>query len=155
MEKLTLIKLKSFIVNTNNYLNRILSSFDSFYKELSPSFQLVDNFSDHFSFHTVNPKDKDITNIYLCKHDKVLEDSLVVYKTVIIISNTSIKNNIAMTISYVCLGYNILVKTIHYTVNITSTEMELFAIRCGINQVIQVINVICIIVITDAIHLVR
>jgi len=155
LEKLTVIKLKSFIVNTNDYLNKILSSFNSFYKKLSLSFQLVDNFSDYFSFYIVNSKDKDITDTYLCKHDKVLEDSLVVYKIVIIISNTSIKDNVAMTISYVCLDYNILAKTIYYTVNVTSTKMELFAIRCGINQVIQLINVICIIVITDAIHLAR
>jgi len=60
-----------------------------------------------------------------------------------------------MTILYVCLDYNILAKTIHYTVNVISTEMEFLAIRCGINQVIQVINVICIIVITNAIQLAR
>ena len=42
--------------------------------------------------------------------------------------------------------------SIHHTVNITTTEAELFTIRCGINQAIHIANVSCIIVITDAIH---
>jgi len=45
-----------------------------------------------------------------------------------------------MSILHVCLGHNILAKTIHYAINAISTKIELFAIRCGINQVIQVIN---------------
>jgi len=47
------------------------------------------------------------------------------------------------------------VKTIHHVVNITMTETELFTIRCGINQAIHIINVLCIIVFTDAIHLAK
>jgi len=39
--------------------------------------------------------------------------------------------------------------------NITSTEAELFSIRCGINLAIQVPNVGQIIIITDAIPVVR
>lgn len=70
-------------------------------------------------------------------------------------SDVSIKNNVAMSITYVCLGQNIVTKTIHYTVNVTSTKAELFAIRCRINQVIQVTDILYIIVITDAIHSVR
>ena len=33
--------------------------------------------------------------------------------------------------------------------------MKLFAIRCGINQAIQIQNTLCIIVITDSIHVVE
>jgi len=66
-----------------------------------------------------------------------------------------IKNNIATLISHVCLDHNILAKTIHHAINFTSTEVKLLAIRCRINQVIQVTDVTCIIIITDAIHSVR
>ena len=45
-----------------------------------------------------------------------------------------------------------LTKTVHYTVNITSTEAELFAIRCGINQTLHFNNISKIIVITDSIY---
>jgi len=41
---------------------------------------------------------------------------------------------------------------LHHTVNITLTEAELFTIRCGINQAVQMQNMSCIIVITDTIH---
>jgi len=47
-------------------------------------------------------------------------------------------------------------KKIHYTINITTTKAELFAIRCGINQAVQVQNTThIIIIITDVIHTAR
>ena len=49
--------------------------------------------------------------------------------------------------------YNI--KTIHHAVHVTSTEAELFAIRCGINQVLNFNNMSKIIIITDSIHVAR
>jgi len=122
LEKLTSkqwLKVKSFIVVANNHLNGILPSFDSLHKKLSSGFQLLDNFHDHFSFHIVNHKNKDIKDTYLCKLNKVFEDSLTDSKTVIIISDTSIKNNVAMSISHICSDYNILAKTIYYAVNVT------------------------------------
>jgi len=44
---------------------------------------------------------------------------------------------------------------LHHTINITSTEAELFALRCGINQAIQITDSSCIIVITDALHVAK
>ena len=41
---------------------------------------------------------------------------------------------------------------IHHAVLITSTEAELFAIRCGINQAMNSNNITKIIVVTDSIH---
>ena len=149
------LKVKSSIVDTNNYLNGIFSSFDSLHKELSPSFRLVDSFSDHFYFHTVNHKDKERKEAYLHKLNKICEDILSDSNTIIVISDTSIKNNVTISILHVCSGHNTIAKTIHHTVNITLTEAELFTIRYGINQAVQVSNISCIIVITDTIHLAR
>ena len=42
-----------------------------------------------------------------------------------------------------------LTKIIHYVVNVMSTEAELFAIRCGINQTLCFNNISNIIIITD------
>jgi len=75
--------------------------------------------------------------------------------TILIISNTSIKNNVTTLILHICSSQNILAKTIYYVIKITSTEAELFSIRYGINQAIQVPNTKSIIVITDAIHTTR
>jgi len=52
-------------------------------------------------------------------------------------------------------GQNIFTKTIYHTMNVTSTEAELFLIRYGINQAVQVPNTEHIIVITDTIPAAR
>jgi len=48
--------------------------------------------------------------------------------------DASIKNNITTSISYVHIHNKPITKTLHHTVNVMSTEAELFAIRCSINQ---------------------
>ena len=123
-----------------------------FKKKLSSSFQSVDNFSDCFSFHSVTHENK---NAYIHNLDKIFEDSLLDPKTVIIISDASIKKNIATSVLHVHSSSNILAKTIYHTVNVTSMNVELFAIRCGINQAVQVKNTTNIIIITNAIHVTR
>ena len=120
-----------------------------------PRFCSVDNISDCFSFHTVNYKDTEVKNAHLHTLDKIFKDSLSNPNTVLIISNTSIKNNVATLISYLCSGQNILAKTIHHAINITSTEVKLFSIRYRINQAIQILNTKNIIIITDTIHATR
>jgi len=46
-------------MNTNNHLNEVFLIFDSLNKELSPAFHLINTFSSHFSFYSVNRKDTD------------------------------------------------------------------------------------------------
>ena len=72
--------------------------------------------------------------------------------TAIIVTDASIKNNIATSISHVHLANHPLTKTVHHTAFVTSTEAELFMIRCGINQTCIKENVSKIIVITNSIH---
>jgi len=73
-------------------------------------------------------------------------------KSVVVVSDVSIKNNITTSILHVHLPSNLIKKTIHHAVNVTSTKAELFAIRCGINQAIQISDINHITIITDAIH---
>lgn len=75
--------------------------------------------------------------------------------TVVIISDTSIKNNVTISIIYIHSFNNLLKKTLYHVINITSTEAELFTLRCGINQAVQIPDSSCIIVITDALHTVQ
>jgi len=65
--------------------------------------------------------------------EKIFKDFLLDTQTIIFISNAGIKNNVATSILYVYSGYNLLAKTIHYAINVTSTEVEFFTIRCSIN----------------------
>jgi len=52
-------------------------------------------------------------------------------------------------------SWNIFTKTIHYVINVTFTETELFLIRCGINQAVQILNAKYIIIIKDTIPAAR
>jgi len=62
---------------------------------------------------------------------------------------------VATSIAYIHICDRPIVKTLHYTVNITSMEAELFAIRCSINQAANSQGISKIIVITDLIHLAK
>ena len=148
-------KIKSVIVNSNNCLNGLFSSFDNFHKELSSGLHLVDNFPNCFFFHIVNCKDEEIKNTHTYKLNKIFEDTHLDSKTVVVISDASIKNSVATSILHIYSSGNILAKTIHHTINATSTEAELFVIRCSINQAFQVQDTTHIIVNTDTIHFAR
>jgi len=54
---------------------------------------------------------------------------------------SSIKNNITNSIAHIYIVNKPLIKTVYHVVNITSTEAELFAIRCGINQLLYFNNI--------------
>ena len=51
-----------------------------------------------------------------------------------VIANTSVNNNIAMSVSYIISNCRDLFKKVHYTINIITTEAKLFAIRYDISQ---------------------
>ena len=70
----------------------------------------------------------------------------------LVVSDASIKNNIATSILHIHMVNKPLTRTIYQAVNVRSTKAELLAIRCGINQATHVDNISRIIVITDSIH---
>ena len=144
--------MKSHIIDSKIKSYGIFPSFDPFHQEFTPGHCVSDKFSDHFSFNLVNKKGKD--NIHAQKlDDLVLQNSLS--SSALIITDASIKNNIATSVAYIHQANSPLIKTVHHTVFITSSEAELFAVRCGINQVCNKNNISKIIVITDSIHLAK
>ena len=70
----------------------------------------------------------------------------------IIVSDMSIKNNVATSIMHIHTYNKPLTKTIHHTVLVTSTETELFVIRYDINQATNSNDITKIIIITNSIH---
>jgi len=73
----------------------------------------------------------------------------------LIVLDASVKNNVATSISYICRGQEMILKTVHHTMNIASLEAELFTIRYGINYATQLQDISCIVIITDAIPAAR
>jgi len=69
-----------------------------------------------------------------------------------VIIDVSIKNNIATSVLHIHSMNSPLTKTVHHASFVISTEAELFAIRCSINQACSKENVLKIIVVTDFIH---
>jgi len=106
-------KIKSSVVDSNTRLNSLFPFFDNFHGELSAGFCLVDNFSNHFSFHTVNHKEKKIRNAHVQNLNKVFENFFSDSNIVVIITDVSIKKICTTSISYVYFSGNIIAKTIY------------------------------------------
>ena len=73
----------------------------------------------------------------------------------IVVINASIKNDIATSVLYIYICDHPLIKMVYYAVFITSTEVELFAMRYGISQACSKENISKIIVVTDSIHVAK
>jgi len=70
----------------------------------------------------------------------------------LIITDASVKNNVATSISYIHIHDKPIIKTLYHASNVISTEAELFAIRYRINQAMNSENISRIIVITDSFY---
>ena len=136
----------------DNRLNKVFLSFSLFHLEFSPGNRLNDVFSNHFSFHSLNRKsDQDIKS-YLLKLDNITLQALSDHHLVIVVTGTSIKNQVATFISHVNSHDRPVIKIIYHSVNATSTEVKLFVLRCSINQASYLLNINHIFVITNSLH---
>ena len=143
---------KGHLIDSNIKSYGIFLFFSPLDPEFSPGHRIIDNFSNRFSFNLVNKNDKN-PNLTCAQEldDMVLRNSSSPH-TALVITNTSIKFNITMSISHIHSANWLLIKTVHHASFITTMEVELFAIRCGINQACSINNVSKIIIVTDSIH---
>ena len=146
---------KGFIIDSNTKSYGIFPSFSPLDLEFSPGSQIIDNFSNHFSFNLVNKKGKNQSKIW----SQELDDMVLCYSSdphaSLVITDASIKNDIATSISHIHLANCSLIKTVHHASFVTSTEAKLFAIRCSINQACSIGNISKIVVITNSIHVAK
>jgi len=130
------LKIKSSIINANNCFNGTFLLFNILNSKFSSGTRLINSFPSHFSFHRANHKDKKSKNTHLYKLNKIFYKASSKANSVIIISDASIKNNVTTSIVHVHSYSNPIKKTLHHTINITTTKAELFTIRCRISQAI-------------------
>jgi len=132
----------------DNRCNEFLPAFIPLDNEISLGNCLHNNFPDWFSFypHPHNAKDQ------LHKLDDIIISTSSDPLACIIISDVSIKNHIATSILHVHFFNQLIIKICHQAINIFTTEAELFAIRCSINQAIGIPYIKCIVVITNSLH---
>ena len=139
----------------NNRFNKVLLSFDLLNIEFSPGSHLINIFPSYFFFHSYTKyKDYNLEDHTNQLNDIIISLSLNLLHTVIIL-DTGVKNNIAMSITHIYICNRLIVKTIYYAANVISTKAELFAIRCGINQTTNLPGISKIIIITNFIYTVR
>ena len=97
------LKIKSSIIDTNNHLNGVFSLFNSLNSKFSSGSRLINIFSSCFSFYKVNHKDKGSKATHLCKLNNIFTNASLCPNSIIIVFDTSIKNNIATFISHIHL----------------------------------------------------
>ena len=122
-------RLNSPLINMDNKKNEFAPSFDPFNHKFSLGNRLINSFSDRISFH---PQEKNVKNHIQILNDLTLRASSDSSMS-LVISDASIKNNIAIFISHIHIHDKPVIRMLHHTINVTSTEAELLAIRCGIN----------------------
>ena len=135
--------------------------FNPLHPELSPGNRIIDTFSDRFSFHPFSECKNNIKE-WIQKLDNLAIESSESPTSALVITDASIKNNIAMSIAHIHIHDHLITKTLHHAMNVlhhamnvTSTEAELFAIRWGINQAINTDNISKVKVIMDSLHSVK
>jgi len=133
----------------------IFPSFSPLDPEFAPGHRIIDNFSNRFSFHLVNKKEKGKNNHCAQELDEMVLRNSSVPNTALVITDASIKNDIATSISHIHSADRPLIKTIHHASFVMSSEVDLFAIRCGINQACALNSVSKIVVVTDSIHVAK
>jgi len=144
-------KIKSSIVDINHCLNQVLPVFDNLNKELSLGFCLVDTFSDYCSFNIVKHKDAKARIAHLNKLENIYRALKNNPDTLFIIIDTSVKNNIVMSVTHIQKEQALITKAIYHTMNILPTEVKLLTIKYGISQAVHINDIINIVVVTDAI----
>ena len=144
--------IKGYLPDAHTKTLGIFPSFSPINPEFSPGNRIMDIFPNRFSFNYVNKKVENCNNIRGRELDEMVLRCSSESQTALVIMDTSIKNDIATSISHIHRYNRPLSKTVHHASFVTSMEAELFAIRCGINQAGVINNVSKIIVVTDSIH---
>ena len=116
----------------DNRTNKVFLSFNPFSSEFSPGDRL-DVFPSHFFFHSTDKKSKENIKVSICKLNEIILQSSADPKSVVIVSDTSIKNQVATSIVHIHIHDSLVIKTIYHAITVMITEAELFAIRYDIN----------------------
>ena len=125
--------VKGHVVDIDNRFNKVFSFFSPLHLEFSLGNRVINNFPDQFSFNLYSKRKDNNMKSCIQQLNKMTIESLSDPSCTVIIIDTSVKNDITMSILHTHVYNKPFIKTFHYAVYITSSEAELFTIRCGIN----------------------
>ena len=146
---------KGHLIDSKIKSHGIFPSFSPLDPELTPGQRIIDIFSDRFSFNLVNKTEKGKSISRAQELDEMALRNSSIPNTALVITDASIKKDIATSVAHIHSTDRPLIKTVHHASFVTSSEAELFAIRCGINQACSLNNVSKIVVVTDSIHVAK
>jgi len=106
-------------------LNRIFHSFNSLSSKFSLGNRLIDIFSSYFSLNFLDRKNKEKKQVHICKLNDFILQILAESKIAVIVSDVSIKNQVATSITHIYIHDKPVIKTLHHAINVTSNEAEL------------------------------
>ena len=139
----------------DNQFNKVFPLFDLLNPEFTPSNKIIDCFSNHFSFHLFSKSNDQHFKSCIQQLDNLAIESSNTPSNALIVTDASVKNNVTFSITYIYIHNKLIIKMLYHAINITSTEAEFFAIRCGINQATHLHNISKIIVVMDSIHMAK
>ena len=126
------LNIKGPIMDIDNRFNEVHPSFSPLNSKFLPGNKLIDIFSNYFSFHSINRNCESNIKNHLYKLEDITLQVSSDLLTIIIVSNTSIKNYVTTSIAHIHSLSVPIIKIIYHAFKVLSTETELFAIRCGI-----------------------
>ena len=94
-------RIKSSIVDTNNHLNEVFLSFDLLNYKIYSDARLIDIFSSCISFHKTNHSFNKSKTAYYNKLDELVFSVSLEPNIALVILDTNIKNNIAISITHI------------------------------------------------------
>jgi len=144
--------IKGHIVNMDNRFNEVFLSFNP---EFQPSNRIIDSFSNCFSFHLSSKSSDHSFKSRIQQLDTLAIESSNSLTNALVVTDASVKNNVASSIVHIHIHNKPVVKTLHHAVNAMTSEAKFFAIRCGINQATLSHEISKIIVVTDSIHVAK
>ena len=147
--------LKSHIVDINNRFNEVFPAFDPINPELQPGNRIIDTFPNCFSFYTFSRSNDPSFKSCIQQLDALAIEFSTSSSNALAITDASVKNNVALSIVHIHVFNKPVVKTLHHTVNITSSEAKFFTIRCGINHTVVSHETSKIIIVIDSIHVAK
>ena len=90
--------IKGHLVNMNNQFNEVFSSFDPLNPEFRLGNRIIDCFSNHFSNHLFNKNSDHLFKDQIHQLDNIAIESSSSPSTALVVTDTSVKNNIASSI---------------------------------------------------------
>ena len=144
--------LKSPIKDVNEHLNSIRECFNPLFPLSSLGSRVVDYFPSRFSFHSPSSSSNEDLYLYLQDLNQAFRSSQMASHNIAIVADRGIKKSqVATAVAHIWSENSIVQRLQANSINVTSIEAELMAIRLGLIPAIEEENVHNIIVITDSI----